>query len=114
MAGSVRAPSGQIEPTAYYGPEKVTPKTEAAQEDAKAKRKDHREETPDKESKSSGDGASSNSEVHFKVKEGSKGPVIQFVDSATGDVTRQVPTEDVLKAAKKLGALAGLFFEKEG
>lgn len=113
MAGSVRASTGPdpaLAEAAYAAEAKrAEPKVEEAAS-VPAKKKEKEEPRGDSADLSSKD----RSEVRFRVDKESRATVIEFRNSETGDVERQVPAEEALKAAKQMGALAGMFFEKEG
>jgi flagellar protein FlaG len=58
-----------------------------------------------------------NRQLSFSVDEGSNKQVVKVTDSATGDIIRQIPTEEVLKLSERLqdlqldeGTVVGLLF----
>jgi flagellar protein FlaG len=58
-----------------------------------------------------------NRQLSFSVDEGSNKQVVKVTDSATGDIIRQIPTEEVLKFSERLqdlqldeGTVVGLLF----
>jgi len=61
-----------------------------------------------------------NRELNFSFDDSSKRSVIKVTDSESGDVIRQIPSEDVLKLSERikelqsdLGAAVGVLFNKE-
>ena len=50
-------------------------------------------------------------ELHFSVDEESGDTVIKVVDSATDEVVRQIPSEEVVRMRKHLKEAAGLIFD---
>lgn len=61
-----------------------------------------------------------NRQLNFSVDEGSNKQVVKVTDAQTGDVIRQIPTEEVLKLSERLqdlqtevGTAVGLLFNKE-
>lgn len=114
MAGSVRASTGPdpaLAEAAYAAEAKrAEPRVEEAAS-VPAKKKEKEEPREDSGGLSN---PQDRSEVRFRVDKESRATVIEFRNSETGDVERQVPAEEALKAAKQMGALAGMFFEKEG
>ncbi|MDR2365969.1 MAG: flagellar protein FlaG [Zoogloeaceae bacterium] len=54
-----------------------------------------------------------NTSLAFSVDEESGDLVLKVTDNETGDVIRQIPSEDALKLAQALDALKGLFIRQE-
>lgn len=61
-----------------------------------------------------------NRQLNFSFDENSKRSVIKVTDSESGDIIRQIPSEDVLKLSERLkelqtdlGAAVGVLFNKE-
>ncbi|MCK9512764.1 MAG: flagellar protein FlaG [Pigmentiphaga sp.] len=48
--------------------------------------------------------------LRFEIDDETSRVVVQVVDSETGDVVRQIPSEEVLQMSKMLGKLQGLAF----
>ena len=61
-----------------------------------------------------------NRQLSFSVDEGSNKQVVKVTDAVTGEVIRQIPSEEVLKLSERLqdlqldaGTVVGLFFDKQ-
>jgi flagellar protein FlaG len=52
-------------------------------------------------------------DLHFSVDEDSGKTVVTVVDPATGDVIRQIPSEEVLAIARRLADASGVFLKVE-
>ena len=50
--------------------------------------------------------------VQFEIAEG-KPVVVQIIDTKSGDVIRQIPSEEVLRAAEQLADFRGVLFNSE-
>ena len=50
-------------------------------------------------------------QLHFSVDEDSGETVIQVIDSATNEVIRQIPPEEILTLRDRLGEVQGLLFK---
>lgn len=50
--------------------------------------------------------------VQFEISEG-KPVVVQIIDTKSGDVIRQIPTEEVLRAAEQLANVRGVLINRE-
>jgi flagellar protein FlaG len=62
----------------------------------------------------------SNRQLNFSIDEGSSKQVVQVTDAASGDLIRQIPSEEVLKLSERLqdlqtevGTAVGLLFNKQ-
>jgi flagellar protein FlaG len=51
--------------------------------------------------------------LRFSVDDSTGKTVVRVVDSSTGDVIRQVPSEEVLAISRSIDRLQGLLFDKE-
>lgn len=51
--------------------------------------------------------------LEFRVDETSGQPVVSVLDIASGDVIRQIPSEEALKIAQKLSEVTGLLMKTE-
>ncbi|QYJ74098.1 flagellar protein FlaG [Shewanella sp. FJAT-52076] len=51
--------------------------------------------------------------LEFRVDESSGQPVVSVLDIASGDVIRQIPSEEALKIAQKLSEVTGLLMKTE-
>lgn len=51
--------------------------------------------------------------VQFELQEDSSRVITRIIDQDTGDVIRQIPAEDVLRIAERLGELQGLLISEE-
>jgi len=63
---------------------------------------------------------SSNRQLNFSVDESSERPVVKVTDSESGEVIRQIPSEEVLKLSERLrelqsdlGNTVGILFNKQ-
>lgn len=63
---------------------------------------------------------SSNRQLNFSVDQGSNKQVVKVTDAASGEVIRQIPSEEVLKLSERLqdlqtevGTAVGLLFNKQ-
>ena len=54
-----------------------------------------------------------NSNLNFSYDESLKIPVVKVINSTTGDLVRQIPTEQILKFAHNLDQLKGVLFNGE-
>lgn len=52
-------------------------------------------------------------EINFSVDDGSGGVVVKVTDSTTGDVIRQIPSEEALQLAESLSDMRSLLFKAE-
>lgn len=57
--------------------------------------------------------ASLNSNISFSVHEESGKNIISVTDKITGDLIRQIPSEEVLELASRISKAAGLFIKKQ-
>lgn len=55
----------------------------------------------------------SSSDLQFSVDKDSGKTIVRVVDKGTGDLIRQIPSEDVLEIAKSIDKLQGLLIKKE-
>lgn len=53
-----------------------------------------------------------NSRVSFDINEATDRPVIQVIDNETGEMVRQVPPEDMLKALERMAEMVGLLVDE--
>lgn len=51
--------------------------------------------------------------LRFRLEDGSNQVVIQVIDVETGDVVRQVPSEEILHMSQELGKLRDLAFHAQ-
>lgn len=51
--------------------------------------------------------------VQFELHEDQTRVITRIIDQETGDVIRQIPSEDVLRIAERLGELQGLLISEE-
>lgn len=56
---------------------------------------------------------STHREINFSVDDGSGGVVVKVTDSTTGDVIRQIPSEEALQLAESLSDMRSLLFKAE-
>ena len=56
--------------------------------------------------------AESHRGLGFSYDDSVKSPVIMVRNTATGEVVRQIPSEDVLRVAHKMDALRGILYNK--
>lgn len=52
-------------------------------------------------------------DIRFSVDEESDRVVVKIVDHHSGEVVRQIPSEELLKLAERLDDLRGMFFKEE-
>lgn len=55
----------------------------------------------------------SSSDLQFSVDKASGKTIVRVVDKGTGDLIRQIPSEDVLEIAKSIDKLQGMLIKKE-
>jgi flagellar protein FlaG len=56
--------------------------------------------------------ASSKQALGFSYDDSLKRPVITVRNTSTGEVVRQIPTEEVIRVAHRMDALKGILFNK--
>jgi flagellar protein FlaG len=54
-----------------------------------------------------------NSDLEFSVNDDTRQVVVKVVDSATKEVIRQIPSEEMLAIAKALDSIKGLFLKQQ-